>query len=529
MLVPEMHQTNHDNYVNSNRETGKDKIVGTSRDVLVERKDGSRVWCNLSLSKVQVGKQIHYTAFVKNISAQKEAQEIINQTLEQCIDAVITINDRNEVIFFNKAAEALWGCPRSKVLGQNVKILVPMEIQSKHDSFVNANRETGKDKIVGKSRDVQLKTFQDTTLWANLSLSRVKLESGEIFYTAFVKDIDAQKKQQEEFKLLSLVANGTDNSVIITNAAGLVEYVNPGFTKMTGYTLEEMIGKKPGQVLQGKGTNPATVSTIRTKLTESKPFYDEILNYTKQGLPYWISLSINPIRDEHNKIIRFISVQASINDTKTNAVENDARLKAISESNIVIESDKKGLLVEINDLGLNALNCKSLSECQLKYRDLKAVTGEFNDSNLNAGQVIRHNFECHHGEKIVTIEAVMAPVLDDNGILSKTVLYGSDVSERNAVITDTHCAMVQILDSISTITGTINGISNQTNLLALNAAIESARAGDAGRGFAVVADEVRTLAQKTTVSASEISNLINETRVLVERLSHFGANRTNPD
>ncbi|OOF14109.1 MULTISPECIES: PAS domain S-box protein [unclassified Salinivibrio] len=527
MLVPRMYQANHDSYVNNNRNTGEDKIVGTSRDVQVERKDGSIAWCNLSLSKVKVGKHIHYTAFVKDISKQKESQEIINQTLEQCIDAVVTINSKNEVIFFNKAAEALWGCERDDVLGQNVKMLVPAEIQPKHDQFVNANRETGQDKIVGTSRDIELHTFDGQTIWANLSLSRVKLDSGDILYTAFVKDIDAQKKQQEEFKVLSLVANGTDNSVIITDPNGLVEYVNPGFTNMTGYTLEDMVGKKPGHVLQGKNTSPETVARIRRNLDNNQPFYEEILNYTKAGEPYWISLSINPIFGHDGQVERYISVQANVNATKSEAVENDARLKAISESNIVIECDSQGHFELINSHGLNALGEESLEACQRRYRDLKGLVGDYDLKRLQSGQVIQQHFVCEQEQKRVTVEAVMSPVLDDDGKLSKTIVYGSDVSERNAVISDTHGSMVQILDSIGTITGTINGISDQTNLLALNAAIESARAGDAGRGFAVVADEVRALAQKTTASASEISGLIDETRTLVERLSQFSANKAS--
>ena len=125
MLVPKAIQAQHDGMVNANRETGQDKIVGTSREVEIHRKDGDMLWASLSLSKVEIAGEITYTAFLKDVTQERRTRETINQTLEQAIDAVVTIDENNHVTFFNGAAERLWGYSRDEVIGCNVKMLVP--------------------------------------------------------------------------------------------------------------------------------------------------------------------------------------------------------------------------------------------------------------------------------------------------------------------------------------------------------------------------------------------------------------------
>ncbi|MBT0584840.1 PAS domain S-box protein [Alteromonas oceanisediminis] len=519
-LVPTEFRANHDNFVNANRNGGEDKIVGTSRDIQIETSRGERRWCNLSLSKIQQSDGVHYTAFIKDISQQKEAQQRIDQTLEQCIDAVVSIDENNLVTFFNRAAEQLWAVSRDKVIGNNVKMLVPQMIQAQHDNMVNRNRQTGEDKIVGTSRDVEIETLDGRKIWGNLSLSKVVI--GEVItYTAFVKDITEEKRQRDQFALLSLVANETDNSVIITNAEGLIEYTNPGFSKLTGYSSQDALGKKPGQLLQGKHTSEQTRMRIRENLKNRTPFYEEILNYTKSGDPYWISLAINPVFDDNGKVKQFISIQANVDSTKRKAIENDIRLSAISQANIVLEFDAAGKLTLTNKLGLASFGLKDKSELVNQLKPLSHYLNKNQWDQLNKGQFLNTEITLSANGQNVRLSVAISPVQDEDGALNKILLYGADVSERNQVLSKTHGAMSEVLARISGIIDTINSISDQTNLLALNAAIESARAGEAGRGFSVVADEVRSLASRTTESAKEIGTLIGETRQHVESLSEY--------
>ncbi|CZF80776.1 Oxygen sensor protein DosP [Grimontia celer] len=223
MLVPDEFQANHDNYVNNNRRTGKDKIVGNARELEMQRKDGSRIWVNFSLSKVDIGGNIGYTAFVRDISAQRTAQESINQTLSQALDAVVTIDENNIVTFFNPAAEMLWGYSAEEVIGQNVKLLVPPEIQSNHDALVNSNRTTGKDKIVGSSREVPIHRKDGQVYYGLLSLSKVKID-GKTLYTAFVKDVTAQVQQRDGMgEIMDGVAKSSSE---ISNIAKVIDGIS---------------------------------------------------------------------------------------------------------------------------------------------------------------------------------------------------------------------------------------------------------------------------------------------------------------
>lgn len=114
--------------------------------------------------------------------------------------------------------------------------------------------------------------------------------------------------QQKEDAKLSLVTRETTNIVIITDEHGVTEYVNSGFVRTTGYEPEDIIGKRPGAVLQGKDTNPDTVAHMSRELAAGRGFSVGVLNYMKNGKAYWVEITCQPV-EEPDEPKKFIAVQ----------------------------------------------------------------------------------------------------------------------------------------------------------------------------------------------------------------------------
>ncbi|MGE3772640.1 MAG: PAS domain-containing protein, partial [Gammaproteobacteria bacterium] len=159
-------------------------------------------------------------------------------------------------------------------------------------------------------------------VWIQASYNPVFHADGTPFKVVkYATDITEQVRLRETAATLSLVAHETDNSVVITDARGLIEYVNAGFTRRTGYTLDEVRGRKPGEFLQGEGTHPEDRERVRAKVHAQKPFCDEILNYTKDGKPFWTLLAINPVCDAAGRLVRYVSIQTDITEMKERQID----------------------------------------------------------------------------------------------------------------------------------------------------------------------------------------------------------------
>jgi PAS domain S-box-containing protein len=155
----------------------------------------------------------------------------------------------------------------------------------------------------------------------------------------------------KEQKILTFLATHTNNSVVLTDNKGLVTWVNDAFIKLTGYSLSEVKGKKPGELLQGKGSEAEVINNIGNAL-RGREFYNGVItNYSKTGEKYLVDLSIYPFYNDEGEFSNYISFQRNV--TKEVAyqrqIENQKqRLDAILSSipDILFVQDKSGQINE---------------------------------------------------------------------------------------------------------------------------------------------------------------------------------------
>lgn len=197
-----------------------------------------------------------------------------------------------------------------------------------------------------------------------------------------IRDISQDKYADDELRKLAAVANRTMNAVILADSAGRIEWVNAGFTRITGYTFEEVKGKTPGRLLQGPGTDPKTVAFMRERISAGKGFQTEILNYGKDGRPYWLSIEVQPLRNERGEVEKFMAVEADITAQKESyaalerarqAAEDalEAKSRFLANMSHEIRTPMHGVL-GMTDLLLRT----DLSERQMGYAETIATSGE---------------------------------------------------------------------------------------------------------------------------------------------------------
>jgi len=196
--------------------------------------------------------------------------------------------------------------------------------------------------------------------WESSTIAPVMDDRGAVtHYVAVKEDVTARRLAEEQLRKLSQAVEQSGNTVIIMDRNGLIEYVNPKFTEVTGYSLEDAAGRSPIALMNGFGVEP-DFSRDNWWLTvnEGRVWHGEFHNHRKDGALLWESATIAPVLNREGEIINFIEIKQDITEQK------------ILQEQLQKQNDYLSIL---HQMTLDLLNRRSLDELLQTVVDRSAV------------------------------------------------------------------------------------------------------------------------------------------------------------
>jgi PAS domain S-box-containing protein len=251
-------------------------------------------------------------------------------------------------------------------------------------------------------------------------------------------DITERKKAEQEYRRISLVASANTSGVVFTDPFGKITWVNEGFSKLTGYSIEEMAGKTPIELCAGPLTDKATLDKILNAFFSGMAFNIEILFYRKDGSSFWGRTNTQPVEDVMGKVTQFFGIIDDI--TKQRESEDRFRLALEKIGDNVWEHDfLSGETIFSDDeshlLGFtkNEFNNNVDLWRMHVHPDDKWILEE-SDLKYQSGQQTHHAFEY----RMIHKSGALRWVLDKGVVIEKTA------DERPLKIIGTHTDITSI-------------------------------------------------------------------------------------
>ncbi len=256
---------------------------------------------------------------VSELTAAKEAAETSETRLrsisDSAIDAILMMNPRGAISYWNPAAERILGYSPEEALGKDLHdLLVPEQYHADFHAAFPEFLRSGTGNAIGKALERVAIRKDGQEIEVALSLSPAWLD-GAWHAVGMLRDITSNKNMERNLSKLSAAVEHSPVSIIITNRDGAIEYANPKFCQFTGYSVEEVLGQNP-LILQGGEHTPEYYQEMWETILSGNEWRGEFYNRIKDGTLVWERASISPIRDESGSITHFVGVKEDISEEK---------------------------------------------------------------------------------------------------------------------------------------------------------------------------------------------------------------------
>lgn len=253
-------------------------------------------------------------------------------------DAAVVVDNRGVVVFFSEAAQKIFLRTAKEVVGRPVEILIPTALHERHNQFRQNYAEKPIRRAMGSGRVLYGLRGDETTIPIEVALSTSVDESGA-YTICIIREAATRLLTDATLRLQAAALGVSANAIVITTRDGIITWANPAFATLTGYSLEEVIGRKTSLLRSGVHDDTFYANIWSTVLA-GDVWRGDIINRRKDGSLYVEEQTISPVPDEHGNINHFIAIKQDATEKR----QNEAALRRQNEYLSALHGMTLGLL-----------------------------------------------------------------------------------------------------------------------------------------------------------------------------------------
>ncbi len=446
-----------------------DPALGYDVEFRLRHRDGSYRWIHTQAMLIHgagdralrmLGCHVDITESLQARRALQETEERYRALFDRSLDAVFVHDFEGRFVDANPAALQLLGYERADIGAQDFVTLLANEGDvARARSSLQLLLSSGK--LEGMLQ-YELKRKDGALIWVELVSSLVFADGRPVAVQGIARDITERKRAEEQLRKLSRAVEQSPVSTVITDKAGRIEYVNPKFTKLTGYSLEEVDGLNP-RLLKGGETSSETYRELWRTITAGDEWHGELHNRKKNGEYFWVKVSISPIHDSDGAITHFLSVNEDITERRyaEQKLREQAALLDKAQDAILVRNLQHQVTYWNHSAeriyGWKADEALGRLVTELIYRDTEQFVAA-TEATLNTGEWVGELVQYARTGQQLTVEARWTLVRDDQGQPQSILAINTDITEKKRI--EELSLRSQRLESIGTLAG---GIAHDLN------------------------------------------------------------------
>jgi PAS domain S-box-containing protein len=278
-----------------------------------------------------------YVFYLLDVTAREDAEQLrasetrLRSILSVAADSILVIDEDGRIIQANPAVSRMFGYAAEELIDMPVTTIMPPAYGEDHPRFLARYLHTGIPHIIGTVREVQGVHKDGAVFPCELSVAESREEAHRRIFVGVLRDITERKRIEEELGTFSRALEQSASIVMITDTQGRIEYVNPKFSEVTGYTRDEVLGRGSNLLKSGE-TPPEEYHRLWAIICAGGEWRGEFHNRKKSGELYWESALISPIRDATGAITHFLAIKEDVTERRRLRAELEtarARLETI--------------------------------------------------------------------------------------------------------------------------------------------------------------------------------------------------------